>query len=142
MEDSVVLYHIVYGARDSTTGQRRHGYTILSASMIIYPPGSQFSVKGHSFYSGRSTKGVTKTEVHKGDIVLSPDGTYYQIVGVLPHTWGSDWKFTVVDLKEKTNVDVRIPTVGIPSSDPKFFGFEDSGPTQKFEDGFERGYFV
>ena len=140
---AVTLYHLILGAQDSTTGQYQRGYTRLSATMVIMPPGKGVVISGHGIYAGKNAVGVTNAEVEEGDIVKDSFGLTYRVVGVRPNPWGDTFVFNICDLQEIAGIDVRIPTSGAPPiSDPKFFGFEDSGASQKFEDGFERGYFV
>ena len=144
-DDTVILYHMILGSQDTANGQFQRGYTILTAHMIIFPPGVRETVTGHGLYSGRNSMGITKTEVYEGDIIKEPSTSIcYLVTGLRPHAWLSEVKFTAVDLKEIDAIDVRIPTSGAsPISDPKFFGFESITPgSVEFEDGFERGYFV
>jgi hypothetical protein len=133
---TVTYYNLFLGGQDGTTGWYQKGYVTESITMLIVDKSNSRMLSGLGLYSRHDAVGLTNYAVKIGGVVKDTFGEYYQIMGMLKHTWGDQFGYYACDLSKL----VDFPFIS------GFFGFEDDAHSgyagSEFEDGFERGYWT
>jgi hypothetical protein len=134
---TVNYYSLFLGNQDSVTGQFQKGYVPESIRMAIVPKAFVSRLSGLGLYSRHDAVGITNYEVRVGCIVQDTHGTYYEIMSRQPHTWGDQFGYYSVDLRERRD----FPFI------TGYFGFEIIAGTMTnitvgFDEHFERGYWA